>query len=117
MSGRGYGRGGGRGGLPPYIMAKYEEKVYRERKLAQHNELMAGLEYVVEYEVAKPKVVTEGIYRSCSPIDRRVNWGEKKEKVEFKDPDTYVDPSIETGCGESEPKQFSKKDRLWAPLI
>jgi len=110
MSGRGYGRGGGRGGLPPYIMAKYEEKVYRERKIAQHNELMAGLEYVEEYEVAKPKVVTEGMSRGCSSIDRRVNWGEKKEKVELKDPDTYVDPSIETRFGESEPMQYLKKD-------
>ena len=110
MSGRGYGRGGGRGGLPPHIMAKYEEKAYQERKIAQHNELMAGLEYVEEYEVTKPKVMTGSMLRDCSSIDRRVNWGKKKEKVELKDTDTYVDPSIETGFGKSEPMQYLKKD-------
>ena len=91
-------------------MAKYEEKAYQERKIAQHNELMAGLEYVEEYEVVKPKVVTESMIRDCSSIDRRVTWGAKKEKVELKVPYTYVGPSIETECGESESKQFSKKD-------
>jgi len=106
MSGRGYGRGGGRGGIPPHIMAKYEEKAYQERKIAQHNELMAGLEYVEEYEVVKPKVTTESMIQECSSIDRRVTWRGKKEKVELKDPNTYVDPSIEIECGESEPKQL-----------
>ena len=106
MSGRGYGRGGGRGGIPPHIMAKYEEKAYQERKIAQHNELMAGLEYVEENEVVKPKVTTESMIRDRSLIDRRVTWRGKKEKVELKDPNTYVDPSIEIECGESEPKQL-----------
>jgi len=98
MSGRGYGRGGGRGGLPPHIMAKYEEKVYQERKVAQHKELMAGLEYVEEYEFMKPKVVTESALLDShrrtqkkaneievTPVHFDVQFSTKSSKQDFLD--------------------------------
>ena len=48
--------------------------------------------------------------QECSLIDWRVTWGAKKEKVELKDPNMYVESSIKNEYGEIKSKQDSTKD-------
>ena len=52
----------------------------------------------------------EKVEKKPSLVDRRVTWGERKEKVGPKDPSMYVESSIENDHGERKSKNYLTKD-------
>ena len=52
----------------------------------------------------------EKVEKKPSLVDRRVTWGERKEKVELKDPSMYVEPSIKNDYGKRKSKNYLTKD-------